>query len=242
MKTWMILTMAVLVLGGRIWADDAPAPEAGDPILRGDSLVQKKAEYKFRPGQKMELKDDMLTYWGEKPTDVQLVEFLPDTLSRLTSPWFAVRSYLGYAKVTPGSYLEMVLTYAPEQPGGAEQVFTVKAQAPSGPMASLAGDADPQELVLPYDASAMKTHLERLVVNLHLTGGYGTTFIMRDAEIFQYINAASLKGASEGKQAGTFLEIRLTAGPNGTVYSVPGTPLIAGPDSSRSRSNATGRT
>jgi hypothetical protein len=222
----MIFAMWALVMGGLIRAAAAPASTEVEAILPGDSLDSQKADYKFRPDQKMEVQDDWVTYWGEKPVEVQFLEFGPDILSRMTSPWFAVETSVGYSKIAPGSYLEMVLEYAPEQSGAPEKIFRVKAQEEKGPMALLGGSGDSgfQKVILPFDASAMKTHLDRIVLNLHLTGGYGTTFALR-SQITQYLNAASLKAASKGGPIENTLTVRVTKGTNGTVFSVPGTPL-----------------
>jgi hypothetical protein len=124
-----------------------------------------------------------LVYWGEKPADLKLESFGPDFLSMLASKRYAVVGKYDGAKIAPGSYLEMQSYFAPAKPGDPSPVYSSRMPLNSDP--ALTPNMS-QRLILPFDGTALATHLERVDVSLHLAGGYGTVFAITEARLKEF--------------------------------------------------------
>ncbi len=129
-----------------------------------------------------------LKYWGEKPADLEVQRVELNVLSTLETNQFAVEGHLQYDKVTPGSYLEMWTIFEPEKPGDPPLAYCTRTLADSGPLQTLSGTSESRAFQIPFDITGAKTHLKRILVRLHLAGGYGTTVTINDANLSQFPN------------------------------------------------------
>ena len=122
-----------------------------------------------------EVLDMGLVYWGEKPVQLDLQEIGPDFLSTLPSNRYAIVGRYSDSKMVPGSSLEMLSFFARKNPGDFMKVYTS-----SRPLVcDSTPENSPKEIiwhtfVIPFDKTKAKTHLDRVVLRLHLAGGYGS--------------------------------------------------------------------
>jgi len=139
-----------------------------------------------------------LVYWGESPADLEVQRVEVNILSTLDSHQYAIEGNIRYTKVAPGSYLEMWSYFAPEKPGDAPTAYVTRTLADNGLMARLEGDGGDfnttsypamfRRFQIPFDFNNAKTHLQEVILKLHLAGGYGTNLQFDNVKFVQYPN------------------------------------------------------
>jgi hypothetical protein len=139
-----------------------------------------------------------LTYWGETPADLEVQRVEANVLSQMETNQFAIEGNIRYTKAAPGSYLEMWCYFTPAKQGDPQIAYVTRTLADSGLMARLdggAGDSNTTDykamfrrFQIPFDITGAKTHLQRIIFKLHLTGGYGTTLQFDSVKFVQYPN------------------------------------------------------
>ena len=136
-----------------------------------------------------------LQYSGTSPLQLKLLPTpfsnqsigFPRGVSRLVTHHYAITGEVRYENVSPGSYLEMWSYFDSPAPGYPEGAFFSRTMADSGPMGKLDGTSDWREFWLPFDATSTTATLNRLEMNLHLTGP-GTVHL-RNMKLMQYPDA-----------------------------------------------------